>query len=237
MSTPSTKRDQRRESRRQQFLQQQAERRHVRERALRMQLMRRIGIAVAAVLVLGLLIWGGFAWYAAAHGPVHYTQPATGSTVDGIDCVASEGQVDHYHMNLQIYVDGQPASLPAGVGIVEPAGSQGPALGTGSPACLYALHTHDATGIVHIESPVSNHAYLLGNFFDIWGQSLGQTSFMGNSVGGTNKLQILVYDANGHKFIYTGDPYKLQLTAHATVYLLYNSPGVTTAAFTNWNGQ
>lgn len=237
MSTPSTKRDQRRETRRQQYLQQQAERRRARERALRTQRLWRVGMAVAAVLILGLLIWGGVAWYNAAHAPVKYTQPASGKSVDGIACMTSEGQVDHYHMDLQLYVNGQPQALPAGIGIVEPAGSQGPALGTGSPACLYALHTHDATGIVHIESPVSNHVYTLGNVFDIWGQSLSQTSFMGDPVSSTDKLQVVIYDANGNKSISTGDPAKIQLTAHETVFLLYNSPNVKTAAFTNWNGD
>lgn len=234
MSTPSTKRDQRRETRRQQFTQRQEERRRARERALRVQRMRRIGFSVGAVLILGLLIWGGVAWYTAAHAPVHHTQPATGQAIDDIACMASEGQVDHYHMYLQTYINGQPLPLPAGVGIVEPAGSQGPALGVGSPPCLYALHTHDNTGIVHIESPVSNRVYTLGNFYDIWGKSLSPQSFMGNPVNSTHKLTVVIYDANGKQTTYTGDPSKIQLTAHETVYLLYNSPDAKTAPYTDW---
>lgn len=234
MSTPSTKRDQRRDTRRQQFVQRQEERRRERERALRVKRTRLIGIWVGAVLLLGVVIWGGVEWYTAAHAPVRYTQAATGQTVDGIDCMSSEGQVDHYHMDLQVYVNGQPAPLPAGVGIVEPAGAQGPNLGTGSPACLYALHTHDTSGIVHIESPVSGHTYLLGNFFDIWGQALGQKSFMGYQVNSGNKLVVVVYDANGNKSTFTGDPAKLRLTAHETVFLLYNSPNVKTAPYASW---
>jgi hypothetical protein len=235
MSTPSTKRDQRRDSRRQAFVQQQAERRRARELALRRQRMQRIGMIVGAVLVLGLLIWGGVAWYTAAHGPVTYSQPATGQAVDNIQCMSTEGQVDHYHMDLEIYMYGKTSALPAGVGIVEPAGSQGPALGTG-PSCLYALHTHDGTGIVHIESPVSNHVYTLGNFFDIWGQPLSKTSFMGNPIDKTNTLQIVIFDANGNPTTYKGNPADIKLTGHETVYLLYDSPHITPQPFTAWNG-
>jgi hypothetical protein len=234
MSSPSTKRDQRREARRQHYVQQQAERRHVRERAIRQQRIWRIGIWVAAVIVLGLLIWGGVAWYAAAHAPVQHTQPATGQMVDGVACTSSEGQVAHYHANLQIYVNGHAQPLPAGVGIVEPAGSPGPALGVGSPACLYALHTHDATGIVHIESPVANHVYQLGNFFDIWGKSLSRNSFMGLPVSSAKNLHVVLYDAHGSKSVYTGDPSTIQLAAHETIFLLYNSPNAVTAPYTNW---
>jgi hypothetical protein len=78
MSTPPTKRDQRRESRRQQYLQQQSERRRVREAAIRRQRLVRYGLSVAAVVVLGLLIWGAFAWYSVAHAPTHHPSPARG---------------------------------------------------------------------------------------------------------------------------------------------------------------
>ena len=236
MSSPSTKRDQRRDARRQQFLQQQTERRRVRQRAIRQQRLWRIGLSVAAVLVLGLLIWGAVAWYTAANAPVHPTQPATGQTVDGIECVSSEGQVAHYHADVQLFVNGQAQSLPAGIGIVEPAGSPGPALGVGSPACLYALHTHDATGIVHIESPVANHVYRLGNVFDLWGKALSPSSFMGLRVTSAQRLQVVVYDEHGTKSVYTANPYNIPLASHQTIFLLYNSPNVATAPYTNWNG-
>ena len=36
---------------------------------------------------------------------------------------------------------------------------------------IYWLHTHDATGIIHVESP-DDRTYTLGQFFDIWGQPL-----------------------------------------------------------------
>jgi dipeptidyl aminopeptidase/acylaminoacyl peptidase len=230
MSSPSTKRDQRRESRRAQFQERQEERRRARERARRAQLTKRIAIVAVTVLVIGLLVWGVVAHFATASststpGVQHpatgtNTHPATGQVVDGISCMTSEGSVQHYHAQLYVYVNGQNQPVPTEIGI--PNGQ-----------CLYALHTHDASGIIHIESP-DNSPYVLGNLFDIWGQPLSTTNFMGHQVGGANKLVIDVYDANGKMTVYTGNPLDLKLAEHQTIYLLYDSPNVKTAPFTQW---
>lgn len=233
MSSPPTKRDQRRESRRAQFQQRQEERRRERERARRAQLTQRIAIVAVTVLVIGLLVWGVVAHFATASspakpGPTHpatgtLTHAATGQVVDGISCMTSEGSTQHYHAKLFVYVNGQIQQVPTDIGI--PNGQ-----------CLYALHTHDTSGIIHIESP-DNSSYVLGNLFDIWGQPLSTTDFMGHQVGGANKLVVDVYDANGKMTVYTGNPLDLKLQAHETIYLLYNSPNVKTAPFTQWNGD
>jgi hypothetical protein len=46
--------------------------------------------------------------------------------------------------------------VPANIGIDEQAGY------------LTSLHTHDATGIIHVESP-TRRSFNLGDFFDVWG--------------------------------------------------------------------
>jgi hypothetical protein len=149
---------------------------------------------------------------------------ADGNPVDNITCVPSEGQVQHFHDQLYIFVNGQQVTVPQYVGIVP---SQG---------CLYSLHTHDTSGIIHIESDSPNQTYYLGNFFDIWGQSLTASNFMGNKVDSSHKLEILVYNAQGTAGTYTGVPGQLPLSPHLTIYLLYNSPDVKTTPFTQWNG-
>jgi hypothetical protein len=88
---------------------------------------------------------------AAAQGPV-----------DGIPCEAGEGFVLHVHPHLAVYTFGHPRSIPSDIGITE----------AGSSSCLCWLHTHDESGIIHVESPVVRK-FTLGNFFHIWGQPLG----------------------------------------------------------------
>ena len=62
--------------------------------------------------------------------------------------------------------------VPAGVGIPGPQQVMDGFVEGGR--CLYWLHTHDSTGVVHIESPVQR-GYTLGQFFDVWGRPLSAT--------------------------------------------------------------
>src|SRR5207248_3335158 len=58
---------------------------------------------------------------------------------------------------------GRAVPVPANVGIpYDSAINVG-----GQHICYYWLHTHDASGVAHIESPTP-HLYTLGQFFDIW---------------------------------------------------------------------
>jgi hypothetical protein len=120
------------------------------------------------------------------------------------------------------------------VGIVLPDGTQSPHLtSNGQTACIYSLHTHDTSGIVHIESP-DNRSYTLGNLFDIWGQRLSTTQFMGHAVDDKHKLAVLIYDATGAKKLVTGNPANVVLSAHETVIIQFNSAAELGSPFTNW---
>lgn len=68
----------------------------------------------------------------------------------------------HHHEHLDLYVNGHKVTVPASVGIDQPAGF------------LTELHTHDASGIIHVESPVQR-SFTLGQFFCEWGVKLNQT--------------------------------------------------------------
>lgn len=132
---------------------------------------------------------------------------ATGATVDGIACQASE-QVDyHIHSHLAIYASGARQAVPAGIGIPGPQQVVGSFVEGGK--CLYWLHTHDATGVIHVESPVQR-VYTLGQFFDIWGQPLSTTQ-VGRATGSATAF------LNGKRF--SGDPRSIKLAPHALIQL------------------
>jgi hypothetical protein len=136
---------------------------------------------------------------------------ATGQTIDGVSSNNMEQVLFHIHAHLAIYVNGTPRLVPYGVGIVPPYQLQqtadGPFVAGGTS--YYWLHTHDQTGVVHIESPVQQ-TYTLGQFFDIWKQPL-RTDQVGPAKGA-----VTVY-VNGSR--YSGDPRTIPLTAHATIQL------------------
>lgn len=92
-----------------------------------------------------------------------------GQPVDGIPCQTSEGVAMHVHSHLAILVNGSPVQVPQYIGFaVDPSNPNG--------SCLYWLHTHDASGVIHIEagdvSAPNGGPFTLGNFFHIWGQPL-----------------------------------------------------------------
>jgi hypothetical protein len=66
----------------------------------------------------------------------------------------------HIHAMLRIYVNGVLAPLPKDIGL-------DPAQGVES-----SMHTHDSTGIIHMEAP-HPFRYTLGDFFQVWGVKLG----------------------------------------------------------------
>src|SRR5262249_26867944 len=68
----------------------------------------------------------------------------------------------HYHAHLDVLVNGQPVPVPADLGIDE------------ARRLISPLHTHDDTGVIHIES-ATNAPFTLGQFFAEWGQPLRAT--------------------------------------------------------------
>lgn len=132
-------------------------------------------------------------------------QGGQGQTVNTVQCNTTEQLVYHNHAHLSLFVNGKQVAVPANIGILQLA-SAGPGAGKG---CVYWLHTHDATGIIHIESPV-NKTFTLGDLFAVWGQPLSGTNLAGNS--GTVTAYV-----DGKP--YTGDPAAIPLAAHTQITL------------------
>jgi hypothetical protein len=111
---------------------------------------------------------GAVTWPNGPVGPA-----AAGQVVDGLPCGIQHGNIGyHIHVHLSIYLNGTRLRVPADVGI---GGANLPA-----PLCMYALHTHDATGIIHVENPVPRR-FTLGQFFMLWGQPLSDSNVAGQT--------------------------------------------------------
>ncbi len=76
------------------------------------------------------------------------------ATIDGIPCETQEYTTFHIHAHLDVFVNGQHITVPQYIGIMD-------------NTCLYWLHTHDPSGIMHIESPQQKD-FSLAQFLDIW---------------------------------------------------------------------
>ena len=117
------------------------------------------------------------------HNAMGINSPSqSGSTISGIQCDTEEQDLFHIHAHLDIFVNGHVISIPPEIGIVD-------------DKCLYWLHTHDETGVIHIESPVERD-FTLGQFFDVWKGNLNNSKSFDDILGG--KLVPTVY-VNGTK--------------------------------------
>ena len=139
-------------------------------------------------------------------------QGGNGQPVDGIEGSSQEMLKVHVHAHLALFNKGQQIAIPYGIGIVKPFQVNNGFVGTGRG--IYWLHTHDATGIIHVESP-DDRRYTLGNFFDIWGQPL--TS---REVAGLKGVVRAFVDGKP----YAGDPRGIALTARTQITLEVGGP-------------
>jgi hypothetical protein len=90
----------------------------------------------------------------------------------------------HIHALLHIYVNGLLSPLPANIGLDAAKGLES------------SLHTHDSTGIIHMEAP-HPFSYTLGDFFSVWGVKLGPAQVGGLTGYGANHLHFYL---NGRPF-------------------------------------
>lgn len=136
-------------------------------------------------------------------------QGGHGQTIDGIGCGAQEYATLHVHTHLALFYNGKQIAVPQYIGMApNPAGP-----------CLYWIHTHDASGIIHIEAPdiapPQGGPFTLGMLFDIWGQPLQPDDVAGL------KGSVTAY-VNGQK--YDGDLTAIPLRSHQQIVLEIGTP-------------
>jgi hypothetical protein len=91
----------------------------------------------------------------------------------------AEGTTMHEHADVQIFVHGQSEPIPTDIGIDVPNGT------------IQSIHTHDDTGLVHLESSESRE-FTLGEFFGVWGVRFTPSCLGAYCNDGNNRLQVFV---------------------------------------------
>jgi hypothetical protein len=186
------------------------------------------GLAIAAVGVLIAAGGGGASPRVGGTGAsagLQVTQapwaPEYGGLATRLAALKLPAQSDsgyHVHAMLRVYVNGKQVPVPANVGIDPNATSLAP------------LHTHDTSGIVHIES-TEQYPFTLGQFFTIWGVKFTSTQ-LGGYVAGNGKA-LSVY-ANG-ELVHNRVGYVMK--AHDDIVVGYGRPGSFPTSFQyEWAG-
>jgi hypothetical protein len=128
--------------------------------------------------------------------------------IDNIRCEVIEHLNFHIHAHLDIFINGKPSVVPSQIGIIP-------------NKCLYWMHTHDDTGVIHIESP-ENRNFTLGQFFDIWNEKFNNTQIFDNIVSNSKNNTLSVY-VNGNKAS-SVDYRDIKLTSHDEIAIVYGKP-------------
>jgi hypothetical protein len=124
----------------------------------------------------------------------------------GLPMLSAEGNVEHIHVHLDVLADGKAVPVPANIGIDTARGAISP------------LHTHDDSGVIHIESPVKRQ-FSLGEFFTEWGVSLSADNIGG--LHATDGKAVRVYVNAAPR---TGDPAAITFNQHDEIALVYGPP-------------
>jgi hypothetical protein len=153
--------------------------------------------------------------------------PLERTVAAGLQPERKEFLIHHAHAHLDVFVDGKPIVVPAGIGIniddpeVQRFEDPDGAVAYGGitrcrKACISPLHTHDATGIIHTESK-SPEPNTLGQFFMEWGVRLGESC-----VGEHCSPERIAFYFNGKP--YRRDPRAIELTDRKEIAIVIGTP-------------
>ncbi|MDD5110544.1 MAG: hypothetical protein PHI63_05030 [Patescibacteria group bacterium] len=139
--------------------------------------------------------------------------------VIGLPALPRESTVFHLHQHIDITIDGKPVAIPADIGI------------DANGQFIAPIHTHDASAIIHVESPTEER-FTLGDFFDVWG-----VRFSNDCLGGycRDANHLLNVYSNGK--LVSGNVRDLELTEHQELAVAYGlvteltNPATSTFAF------
>jgi len=154
--------------------------------------------------------------------------PLVRTRAAGLVADTQENFVHHVHAHLDVFVNGEPVTVPAGLGInIDDPGvkvfDDADALAYGGinppckQACISPLHTHDVTGVIHTESTTTVDN-TLGELFVEWGVKLDAKCVDEYC---TPETKIAVY-VDGKRV--TGDPREIGLSDKLEIAVVIGSP-------------
>ena len=118
----------------------------------------------------------------------------------------AEGTTMHEHADVEIFVHGSKEPVPTDIGIDAAKGT------------IQSIHTHDDTGLVHLESSQSRE-FTLGEFFGVWGIRFTPSCLGAYCNEGNNRLQVFV---DGEEV--NGSLQDVQLDDQTVVVVTYGTP-------------
>lgn len=154
-----------------------------------------------------------------------------GQPIDGVACQPTMSNNYHVHVFVGIYVNGVHYATPDTIGMYHPQPEPTNHF-TIYAKCYYDIHTHDASGIVHVESPDPKHIPITGTeyqtkqLFDEWGIAVSRQNFgpFSGSLRVVTSGQVYrggpgngTIDRSTYR-TWTGDPNQIPLYSHEAIF-------------------
>ena len=130
-------------------------------------------LCVVSFAIVGLIIWVSIT---SQKSNLAANEAKTSREV-ALACTLDMATRFHIHPNLKIIVNGTAQVIQKDIGI--------------KALCMNAIHTHDATGVLHVESPVKKD-FTLGDFFAVWKKEFNKNQILDYRTDGTHSLAITV---------------------------------------------
>lgn len=142
-----------------------------------------------------------------------------GQVVDSVPCLRDDLPITHFHVHVEVLLDGTRLTVPAGIGVGKPWGENPPGFIT-TGECFAWIHTHDTTGVVHVFTQFGKFDDL-GQVFSVWGQPLDGAG----ALGFHGPIAVLV---NGQTM--AGDPRSVPLKNFENIVIELGKPPATPPA-------
>jgi hypothetical protein len=123
----------------------------------------------------------------------------------GLALPAQSDSAYHIHAFLSVFINGRQITIPKNLGI-------DPKLRFLSP-----IHTHDSTGMIHIEAS-RPYPFTLGQLFTIWGVRFSDSQIGADHQAGRRRLAVF---ANGRR---VRDPVHYVMRRHDSIVVGYGTP-------------
>jgi hypothetical protein len=136
----------------------------------------------------------------------------------GLNALSAEALAFHIHQHLDVFVNGKSEPVPAFIGIDD-------------GSFITELHTHNALGIIHVES-ATKQPYTLGQFFGVWGVRLSPRCVGGYCATPGKPLRTYL---DGK--LYSGNPDNLILQNHQVIAVVYGKPPTKIPSTYNFAAQ
>jgi hypothetical protein len=174
----------------------------------------------AVLLALGVLVLpacGGDSGNDVESGSVEWPapdNPAELAQEAGLDFLPAETLNYHVHSHLDVFVDGAEVVVPAGIAIdLDAVGISGRC----SRPCISPLHTHDDSGVLHVEA-AEEGKFTLGQFFTEWDVKLDESCV--DDFCRPDKEIAFYVDGQA----YEGDPREIELTDGKEIAVVVGEP-------------